>query len=295
MKTLLSFTLAVCFFISTATFAQQQYTVDGKQYTLQTEIEGPLTLLWNTIDGEYRYFSKKGTEILELTNTKVDGKYQEEYKATLQSQTQDANAGDASKVKFTLPSLTSFFVSYNKLKDSNFTYESKSVDIQTRLGAYVGVSNNAYNSNPTNAIVPTLGFDLEILDEVYLRRHSVVLRFKQSFKNPDNNSTSSQLSLNYRFKFVKSEKLDVFINTKFVAYTYAKTEDLVLDSTTGVSTIVSSSGGNLNAPAAFGIGADYAVGNGFITFNYNDIVAVGVENKDDNFPVDFSLGYRFNL
>ncbi len=74
MKTLLSFALVSLFLIVTKTNAQDQYTVDGKQYSLFTEIEGPLTLLWNTVDGEYRYFSKKGDVILELTNTKVDGK-----------------------------------------------------------------------------------------------------------------------------------------------------------------------------------------------------------------------------
>ena len=28
----------------------QTYTVDGVSYELKTEVEGPLTLLWNTID-----------------------------------------------------------------------------------------------------------------------------------------------------------------------------------------------------------------------------------------------------
>lgn len=295
MKILLSFTFVVFFFVTTTSFAQQEYTVDGKQYTLLTEIDGPLTLLWNTIDGEYRYFSKKDGTILELKNTKIDGDYQEEYKDILKMQTQDITGVDASDVKFTRPSLSSFFVTYNKVKDINFTYESKAVQLQTRLGAFAGGSNNVYSSNVTNAITPAFGIDFEVLDEVTLRRHSVVLQFKQLFKNPDNNSTSSQFSLNYRFKFVKSAKFDVYINTKFVAYTYSKTEVTVVDPISETSTIVSNSGGNFNAPAAFGIGADYAVGNGYITFNYNDIVAVGVDNEDGNFPVDFTLGYKFNL
>lgn len=295
MKTLLSFTFVVFFLSTTANFAQQQYTVDGKQYTLRTEIEGPLTLLWNTIDGEYRYFSKKDGTILELKNTKVKGDYQEEYKDVLAMQTEDITGIDVSDVKFTRPSLSSFFVTYNKVKDITFTHQSKAVQLKTRLGAFAGISNNVYSSNITNEITPSLGIDFEVLDDVNLRRHSVVLQFKQLFKNPENNSTSSQFSLNYRFKFVKSAKFDVFINTKFVAYTYSKTEVTVIDPEDETSTIVSNSGGNFNAPAAFGIGADYAVGNGYITFNYNDIVAVGVDNEDGNFPVDFTLGYKLNL
>src|SRR5690606_19092100 len=70
--------------------AQQQYTIDGQTYTLNTGVEGSLTLLWNTIDGEYRYFSKKGDAIEELKNTKQNGDYQEEYKAILKRQTSDA-------------------------------------------------------------------------------------------------------------------------------------------------------------------------------------------------------------
>ena len=280
MKTLLSLIAVTIFLFVTTLNAQQQYTVDGKQYSLLTEIEGPLTLLWNTIDGEYRYFSKKGNDILELRNSKVDGKYQEDYKETLRTQTQDHPTGLA-KVNFTRPSLASFFVAYNKAADPNFKHESPSVQLKTRLGAFAGVSNSVFTINPTNALSPVLGIDFEIVDESKLKRHSMVVRFKQTLENSDTNYSSSQFSLNYRFRFVKSSKLDVFINTKFVAYTYIKNE--------------STSGGSFQAPIAFGLGADYAVGNGYITFCYNDIVGLGIENVDGNFPVDFTLGYKFKL
>ncbi len=98
--------------------AQQQYTVNSETYTLKTEVEGALTLLWNTIDGEYRYFSKKGNDIVELKNTKQNGDYQEEYKETLRQQTSDA-AVSTEKVNLTLPSLRAFFVEYNKKKSAN--------------------------------------------------------------------------------------------------------------------------------------------------------------------------------
>jgi len=287
MKTLLSFALVSLFLIITKTNAQEQYTVDGKQYSLFTEIEGPLTLLWNTIDGEYRYFSKKGDAILELTNNKVDGKFQEEYKETLTLQTSDASIS-VNKLNLTRPSLSSFFVLYNKEKDPNFSHETSSVKIKTRLGVFGGVTNNIFSSNPTNAIVPVVGVDFEIVDNVKLRRHSVVFRFKQTFENSDTKSSSSQVSLNYRFKLIKTPKFDAFINTKFAAYTY-------FTAVTGpAATIIKESGGNITAPAAFGIGADYAVGNGYITFCYNDIVAIGVTSNGE-FPTDFTLGYKFNL
>jgi hypothetical protein len=294
MKILLSFTIVALSFIATTSYAQQQYNVDGQQYTLFTEIEGPLTLLWNTIDGEYRYFSKKGSAVAELKNTKVDGKYQEEFKETLRLQTSDAPV-NVEKVKFTRPGLANFFVAYNKSADPSFVHETTSVQLKTRLGAFGGVSNNVFGGGESNDIKPSAGIDLEIIDNVKLKRHSVVLRFKQVFASNDFESSTSQFSLNYRFKFVKTAKFDAFINTKFVAYTYSTDRNIVdpdPKSSTGI--IVKKGGGNLNAPAAFGLGADYMIGNGYITFSYNDIVALGVDSNKE-FPVDFSLGYKFNL
>ena len=82
MKRLLlifSFVLASCTF----SFSQQQYTVDGQSYSLKTEVEGTIELLWNVIDEEYRYFIKKGNDIAELKNTRSESGYSEEYKDVL--------------------------------------------------------------------------------------------------------------------------------------------------------------------------------------------------------------------
>ncbi|RMA66400.1 hypothetical protein [Ulvibacter antarcticus] len=293
MKNLLSCTILALMLCVTTLQAQQEYTVDGKSYELYTEIEGPLTLLWNTVEGEYRYFSKKGNNIVELKNTKVDGRYQEEFKEALRLQTDDAKVSVAN-VNLTKPGLSAFVIKYNKAKDANYSHETKSIKLNTRLGVFAGASNSAYTTNDNNAITPVAGVDFEIVDNVRLKRHAMVFRFKQTFKNPDNNSAFTQFSLNYRFKIVKTQKFDLFINTKFLAYTYSKKEIPVQDPDTNIITIVDNSGGSFNTPAAFGIGADYAIGNGYITFSYNDIVAIGVDNNGE-FPVDLTLGYKFNL
>jgi hypothetical protein len=276
--------------------AQQQYTVNGETYTLKTEVEGALTLLWNTIDGEYRYFSKKGSDIKELKNTKQNGDYQEEYKETLQQQTSDA-AISTEKVNLTLPSLRAFFVEYNRTKDPNFNDTKKSIELQFRIGAFAGVSNSVYTENPTNALQPLAGIDFEIIDAVKLKRHAMVLRFKQTFESSDYKYSASQFSLNYRFKFVKTSKFDAFINTKFAALTFSKREQTYILAPAVFPNITyteKTSGSDFNAPITFGLGADYKVGNGYITFNYNDIVGLNVESNDE-FPVDFTLGYKFNL
>ncbi|MBK5212555.1 MAG: hypothetical protein JJE55_02700 [Flavobacteriaceae bacterium] len=288
MKSLLSI-FVLFFLLSAGTLqAQQQYTVNGQTYTLITEVDGPLTLLWNTVDGEYRYFSKKGNDIEELKNTKQNGDYQEEYKETLKQQTSDM-AISTEKVKLTLSGLHAFFVEYNKKKDPNFGEETKSIDLQFRLGAFAGISNSIFTENPTNVLQPVAGVDLEIFDGVKLNRHALVFRFKQTFESSDYKYSASQLSLNYRFKFVKTPKFDAFINCKFAALTFFKTEQTKENELTSSKTKT-----NFNAPVTFGIGADYKVGNGYITFNYNDIVGLSVESNNE-FPVDFTLGYKFNL
>jgi len=271
--------------------AQQQYTVNGETYTLQKEVDGPITLLWNSIDNEYRYFLEKGNTITELKNTEVNGDYQEEYKEVLQLQTSDASLA-VDDVKLTLPSLRKFVIDYNKKMDPTFTSEEKSIQLKTRLGVFAGASNNVYYINPDNTILPSFGVDFEIIDEVKLKRHALVFRFKQLVKSSDYDFSNSEFSLNYRFKFVKSNAIDVFINTKIVAYSYAS-RDIVIPSNGGQERITGS-GGDLQVPAAFGLGADFVLGNGFITFSYNDIVAIGRESSDE-FPVDFTLGYKFNL
>src|SRR5690606_29801369 len=227
MKSLLSI-FVFCFFLFATTLqAQQQYTVDGQTYSLNTEVEGTLTLLWNTVEGEYRYFSKKGNDIVELKNTKQNGDYQEEYKETLKQQTSDA-AVSPEKVKLTLPSLHDFFAEYNKQKDPNFTDSKQAIDLQFRLGFFGGVGNSIFTENPTNALQALAGVDFEIVDNVKLKRHSMVLRFKQTFESSDYKYSASQFSLNYRFKFVKTPRFDAFINTKFAALTFSNREYTVI-------------------------------------------------------------------
>ena len=278
MKTLLSLTLLFFLLAISTIHGQEQYTVNGKQYTLKTEAEGTITLLWNTIEGEYRYFSKKGLDIQELKNSRIDGKYQEEYKQVLKMQTSDRSIS-VDKVKLTLNSLKDFYNDYNSSVDPNYSVEKKSIQLKTRLGAFVGVSNNIFARNPEITSSPTAGIDFEIFEQANLVRHSLVIQFKQTFENSSYKYSVSQFSLNYRFKFVKTETFNMYINTKFAEYYH------------WVTTI---SGGGFQAPVTFGLGADYALGNGYITFSYNDIVGLGIDNNG-KFPIDFSLGYKINL
>lgn len=296
MKNLLSFTLIAFLFFASQSYAQKTYSVNGKQLTLKTEVEGSITLLWNIIDSEYRYFIKKGNNITELSNTKIEKDYQEEYKLVLQSNTSDEDLSE-DKVKLTKESLADYFEDYNKRKDPNFVVEENDIKLKTRLGAFAGITNAVYSPNPTDQILPTMGLEFEIVDLYKLKRHSLVFQFKQTFESSDYKYSASQFSLSYRFKFVKKEKLDVFINTKVAGYTFQSTpkfdkNDNPIPDDDGNPIIDSDD--SFSALMSFGVGADYKLGNGYLTFIYGDIVSV-VEGSNGEFPLDFTIGYKFNL
>jgi len=293
MKHLKHLLLILAFVSCVNLYAQKEYTVDGQTYSLLTEVEGTLTLLWNTIDGEYRYFSKKGNDIVELKNTKSNGRYQKEYKLALQLQTIDyALASDS--VDFNLVSLRKFYNNYNQLTDPNFVREGSPVQLKTRLGLFAGMTNYIYFVNPDNSLLPQFGVDFEIIDDVKLKRHTIVFQFRQLLSTSDFDLSSSQFSLNYHFKFVKSETVDIFINTKIASYSHLSQNIDDPDGDGNNNDAISGSGGEFQAPFAFGLGADIALGKGFLTLGYYDIVALNLEDNGE-FAVDFVLGYKFNL
>ncbi|GGD90577.1 hypothetical protein [Planktosalinus lacus] len=280
--------LILCTFLFTAgAFAQQNYTVNGNTYSLKTEVEGPITLLWNVIDNEYRYFAKKGNEIIELKNTRINGKYQEEYKATLRQLTTD-HPVDPSKTNITLPGLRAYINQYNTLADPNFEEKTTQFELETRLGVFAGISNNTSTTNPENVFAPLAGLEFEITDNVVLKRHSIVLQFRHSFKADEYDLTFSQIALNYRFKFIYSEKIAVFAQAKLFTLTFSTLDE---NNAEGLEDLKNTS---LNAPLGLGLGMDYKLGNGYLTLGVNDLVSPGIDANDE-FSMDVTLGYKFSL
>lgn len=284
---------ALFFSIQISVFAQETYTVNGTSYPLNTEVEGTITLLSNSIDNEIRIFSKKGNEILELTNTKVNGNYQEEYLTVLQKHS-GKSAAEVADVKLTLGSLRNFYNEYNKQEDSSFSYDENPVRIIAHLGAYGGLTNSIYKENETNAFQPKIGLEVELMDAVKLQRHAIVFRVGQTFATDDLKGSSTEISFNYRFKFVKTDKFNVFINTKVAAFSFGKSEVLIPATEDEPAIIEETNGSGFDVPVAFGLGAEYKLGNGYLFVTYNDAVALNADSNGE-FPVDVSLGYKFRL
>ena len=290
MKRLLLFLAFTC---SLSLFAQTNYTIDGKEYSLSTEIEGTLSLLWTTTGGEYQYFSKKGNDLTALINTKSDGKFQEEYKQVLRLQT-SGQGMSTDKVKLTLPSLKKFFSEYNQKVDPNYPALPPKAKLKARLGFFGGMTNYPFFANPDNTLLPQIGAEVEIIDEVKLKRHSMLVQIRQLFATSDYDFSSTQISLNYRFKFVKSDAVDIYVSTKISDYVFVTQDIDDPDGDGDTDDAISGSGGDFRAPFALGLGADIPIGNGFLTVAYNDIFALNLEDNG-NFTVDFSLGYKFSL
>lgn len=282
--------LVLCITIGTA--QTDSYTVSGQSYQLQTDVKGTITLLWNVIDQEYRYFAKKENTVIELVNTKVKSKYQEEYKKQLQELTEGSSVA-TQKVKLTLSSLRKFFNDYNKKVDPNYVENSLLANIEYRLGGFVGSTNSVFVENRRNISNFQFGIDFELYDATSLPSHAVVFQYKQTLTSDDFDYSASQFSINHRFKFIKLPSIQVYLNTKLVTYTFTKRGDiLVIEG--GQASLTEQTGSNLQGPLIFGLGADIKIGNGYLSLNYNDAYSFIIDDNGE-FPVDLSIGYKFVL
>lgn len=272
--------------------SQQQYTIDGESLNLKTEVSGSISLLWNIIDDHYRYFVKSGSTITELTNTKKDKKFQEEYKSVLQSVT--SNKIDTSKVDLTLPSLKKFFNSYNKSVNSSYTYKDDTSKINTNLLLYGGITNHPLVDNPDNALNGIFGVELEFYNKIKLPKHALYFGINHALSSDKFDYSSTQFNFGYRFRFINNPKFNMYGNLNLATFTISKE---IITYTNEEDNLVADevSGSSLDAPFSFGIGADFKVNDfSYITLSYNELFALFYSNKG-NFPMYLTIGYKINL
>lgn len=268
--------------------AQETYFVNRKSIDLKTEVKGTLELLWNDFDQENRYFLKKGKYIIELKNTKWKGR--EAYKQDLEAKTSDVGIS-VENVELTLPSLREFFITYNNLTNEKPVVRGSEKQVEFRIGAFGGATNSVFTENVPNESQAIMGLELEMVDLVMLKRHSMVLDFRNTFEGNEHKYSMSQFGLNYRLKFINSERFAMYVNTKFAALTFFNTEKPSIQDS---EIIIESSGSIFNTPVSFGIGAEIKLGANYITLGYHDFYAVTM-TSNDRFPIDISIGYKFSI
>lgn len=270
-------------------YSQQTYTVNGESLELKTEIDGQIDLLWNVIDGQFRYFARTNDGTLtELKNTKDDNNnYQEEYKSTLRSLT---NGMNTDKLKLTLYSLRNYIDAYNASVDSSYTSTSTESSVQFRLGFSGGITNNPFVGNPDNIKTPMIGAELEIYEANVLPRHSGFLQARHAFESDDFKYSTSELSLGYRYRFINKQAFSIYGQVKLATVNFSNVTFLDENNME-----IDSSETAFDIPFIFGVGSDIKVGNNsYITIIYGELFALLLDNQG-NFSTDIAVGYKFNL
>lgn len=271
--------------------SQDAYLPEPDLNHLRTAVTGDISLLWMKDANEYRYFLKDADKVIELKNSEKDGKKQEEYKTVIREHT-DNNA-DVEKVRFNLRSLSTFFSRYNLSKDSSGESLMKS---EHRLGIFGGSDQAAYTYNPMNVIHPMTGVEYELSETGARRRFSLVARFTHTFENQEHSYSASKFSLNTRYKFIRTKKIDFYVNAKLAEYNFVDYQILedVTENDEVSQQVVSRSNSGLSLPFHFGVGIDYKIGNGYLNLSYNDIIGIN-STANNSLPFNLSLGYKFIL
>jgi len=287
------FICLLCLFFTFA-FSQAQdiYMVEGEQLQLKTEVEGKLDLLWNIIEGKYRYFVRTETNtIIELKNTKKDGKFQSEYKDILTEFTN--NTMPTKRLNLTLFSLKEFIDSYNSSVDSTYQSTATRNKLQFRLGVFGGLTNSPFVTNPDNLTTPLFGAEFEVLDVNQISRHAAFLQLKHVVEQDELQYSTTELALGYRFRVINKETFSLYGNVKFATLNFSNA--LVVTDNNGTITTEEFNETAFDVPFIFGVGADIRVTeNSYITLAYNELFALLLDNQG-NFSQDFSIGYKFNL
>ncbi|MEM5563752.1 hypothetical protein WNY78_01485 [Psychroserpens sp. AS72] len=272
--------------------AQETYTYNGELLELKTEVNGKLDLLWNIIDGKYRYFVRpENSTLIELKNTKLDGKFQEEYKTLLNELTNDSMS--TKRLNLTLFSLKEFIDTYNSNSDSNYQTTAVRNKLQFRLGVFGGITNSPFITNPDNLTTPQFGGELEVLDVNQISRHAVFLQLKHVLEQDELQYSTTELGLGYRFRVINKASFSLYGNVKFATVNFSSAT--VVTNIDDVITTSQMSQTAFDVPFIFGVGADIRLTeNSYITLAYNELFAILLDNQG-NFSKDFTIGYKFNL
>lgn len=273
--------------------AQETYSINDQSVQLKTAAEGTLSLLWNIINNEYRYFVKSQDHPLtELINTKnADHQYQEEYKSTLQDLTN--HTIDVSNVQMSLPSLARFIDDYNRSVNPDYVAMHSKFHPELRMGVFGGITNSPFVSNPENEKTAVFGAEIEILDGKK-KRHSGYLQLRHVTETDVFQYKTTELSLGYRYRFVQASKFSVYGDAKFASLNFSKATINYTDSNALIQTDhIDETAFDL--PLIIGVGADLRLSpHLYANLSYNQIFAVFFKNKG-NFSTDITLGLKFKV
>lgn len=285
--------IVVFLFSSIMASAQKTYTIDGQSIQLKTAAEGQLDLLWTIIDNSYRYFIRtEDNQLLELINTQnTDKAYQQEYKTTLKEHTNDSL--DVSKVDMTLPSLARFINQYNASINPNYVPIHSKLDAEFRVGVFGGITNSPFVGNPENEKSIVIAVESELLAGKN-KKHSGYLQLRHVAEKDAFKYQTTELSLGYRYRFIKTSAFSIFGDVKFATLNFSKTTIIYEDDDSNINTEHYEDTA-FDVPLIIGIGADIKLSNIiYANISYNQLFAIFWKNQG-NFSTDITLGLKFKL
>ena len=280
--------LAFCLAFISFGHSQETYTIDGEKLELRKEVDGTIDLLWNVVEGKYRYFVSKNGSFVELKNTRgEDKKYREEFKETLASLT--GGSISTEKLNLTLFSLREFLNDYNASTDPDFKPAQKRAKLQSRLLLFGGITNSPFIENPENTSNPVVGAEIEFFENRERPRHSLLFQVKYTNGSDDFKYSSTQLGVGYRFRFISKPSWSLYTTIMGATYNISKIETSVADM------VIKEDDSTFDAPVSFGVGVDIRIfENGFLTISYDELFAIFVENQG-NFSTNITAGIKFSL
>lgn len=292
MKRLQRYLWVVLLFFWSGLQGQGIFVIEGDTLKLTAEVRGELSLCWDEGPERPRFFVRRGDRMLELKDSLHNGRAQ--YQMELERITRDQNPslGD---LEFSLASLGAFVRTYNENAQQQKTQKESQRVFASRIGFFTGLTNNVYADNPDNVLAPLIGLEFEMFNPQFSWRHSVVVDLEQSFKREGYRYTATQLSVGYRYRFVQINRLQFYLDATLGRLLYERDEYQEIDAHGQLLAMRDNSGFKLQAPLSLGIGADYQVTQkGYITFGYNEVVSATLESNG-SFPIDITLGYRYQL
>ncbi|MGO1751159.1 MAG: hypothetical protein ACTHYV_01590 [Psychroflexus sp.] len=275
MKLIYTFCL---FFLICIASAQNKITVDQKTYDVKLLEDGELSLYSEHTTGDRLYImSYEGKNVL-LEKNNFHQKIQTLLNRSLSMRS----------VNYRTRSLVIFTERFNHRVDD------KVDKLSLGLSVFGGISNQFLFTNPNNEKYGVAGAELELSNRKMFRRHSLFFQFNQTINTTDYDFNLSQLTLNYRFRFIDTKYFYAAANVEFFSLNYVsfensyynQDEELVVEDEETTA---------LDTPISFGASLNFNLSKVTTIFvSYNDFVALGVNDNGET-PLDFSLGLRFAL
>lgn len=192
----LTYTLYFFFIAIIASAQNKQLTIDDHTYDTQTLVDGELSLYTEYSSHQRHYIMGYEDEYVVLKQEN----YRNQIKKLLN------RSLSLSQVKYKTRPLVMFTDDFNHREDEEVG------QLNLGLSIYGGLSNQFLFPNPDNEKYGMVGAELEFSNRQLARRHSLFIQFNQTINTSDYKFNLSQLSVNYRFRFLDLKRFYAAVN-----------------------------------------------------------------------------------